>query len=437
MPKQVQPRKSLACKPCQSLKVKCLPSEHSDICQKCTRSGAECVFKDPKPRRKSDKPDSRTRLAALESKLEDLIARVGNQSTSGDSGGQDDSVSPGESANQTESRTFKDTPSAASSTNQLPIPAYQARDQPHFAAGGHGHPYPSESSFARFPSGGATPEALISGGFLSAEDVGGYLARFREMSWFFPFVAMPHDVNVYTMLRDRPLALHAALAVATSSQVHLQKALEKSFKELILRKLVLEVEKSIDLLQSILICAAWGHFFSIPKRDQSYQLLQMAFALCVDLGLNVTPEVAMQKKVGLHLDHYQPSGDDDQDRLWSRDARCAFLGCYHLSSMNAWISAKPKTLEYSEYVLKCAQSISGNPEYTTDELILPLIQIQAIGDEYHQVLRVNRDQVHSQTRLDRIGAHARSFQKQIDDLKSTLTPTTASSTFFFIDMEFF
>lgn len=433
MPKQAYLRTTRACKTCRSLKVRCLPSDLGEICQKCVRSGAECVFEDQKPRRKREKPNSRARVTALESKLEDLIAQVSNQSniaphSNGNHDNQHDSVSPSESAIQSGSRTSKDTPSALNTMDQLPTRGFQPRDRAHVTIGSHERIHASDSAWARFSSDGATPEALISQGFLSTEDIDRYIGHFREMSSFFPFVTIPYDAIVYSMLKDRPLLLHAALTVATSSEVHLQKTLERNFKELMLRQLVLEAQKSIDLLQSILIYVAWGHFFHIPKRDQSYQLLQMAFGLCVDLGLNLAPAFAMQKKLGLHLDHYQPSGDDDEDRFWSREARRAFLGCYHLSTMNSWIWAKPNTFEYSDYIPQCAKSISENPEYSTDELVLPLIQLQAIGDEYHKVVRVGRGESHSQTLLDRTGTHVRSFQKRIADLKSTLTPTAASST---------
>ena len=427
MPKESHPRKTLACQKCQSLKVKCIPSDQGDICQKCVRSGAECVFKDPKPRRKGEKPDSRARLTALESKLEDLIAQVSNQ-ISGDHGSQGDSLSPSETTNQTGSRTLEDTSTALNTTSQLPTPGYQARDRTHIDTGSHEPSNAPNFGFANFSSDGATPETLISQGILSLEDVDSYLGRFREMSSFFPFVTIPYDATAYSMLQDRPLVLHAALAAAASSEVHLQKALEKSFKEVMLRKLVLEAQKSLDLLQSILICMAWGHFFNVPKRDVSYQLLQMTFGLCVDLGLNLTPAVATKEKAGLHLDHYKPSRDGEDGRFWSREARRAFLGCYYLSTMNCWIWAKPKTVECSEYILQCAKSISESPEFTTDELVMPLIQLQAIGDEYHEALRVTRGEIYSQTHLDRISTHIRSFQKRIADLKSALTAAASSST---------
>jgi hypothetical protein len=407
------------------------------------------VFEDQKPRRKREKPDSRARVAALESKLEDLIAQVSqNNNTSqktNERDAQDESVSTSPSNSHSDSKPAKNTPNFLDRTNHPPTPESQTRDVDHIASiTGHSVETPSSdrrdqmypSAFARHLSNGATPETLISQGLLTICDVEICLEQFREMSVYFPFVTIPRDATAYTMLKDRPLLLHSALAVSTSANVHLQKVLEKNFKELMLRKLMLEAEKTIDLLQSILVCLGWGHFFHVPKRDQSYQLLQMAIGLCVDLGLNLTPSFAMQKKIGLHIDHYQPQGDVDEDRFWSREARRAFLGCYLVSTVHSWIWAKPNTLEYSDYILQCAKSISEEPEYPADELILPLIQIQQIGDEYHKVLRVARNENHSQSVLDRIGVQVRSFKKQMQDLKDNLRPTAAHSKAVHLAMQF-
>ena len=397
------------------------------------------MFEEHKPRRKREKPDSRARVAALESKLEDLIAQVGQNNGANQkratSSGHNDRASPGNRVSPSDSRPPKSTPTTS---NLFPTPESQTRE------GNRGlsiadHAFLTQESpdtrldsfntvFTQYMAEGATPEFLISEGHLSIEEIERFIGNFRDMSHYFPFVTIPHDATVYTMLKDRPLLLHAALAVATPSEVHLQKVLEKSFKEVMLRKLVLEAQKTIDILQSILICVAWGHFFHIPKRNQSYQLLQMAIGLCVDLGLNLTPSFAIQKKFGLHLDHYQPRGEADEDRFWSKEARRAFLGCYHASTMTSWIWQKPNTLKFSEYVLSCAKSISEDPEYPTDELILPLIQLQQVGDEYHKVLQVERNEMHSQVLLHRIGTHVRSFQKKTQDLKDSLAPTATNST---------
>ena len=439
MTTQAPSRTQRACKACRSLKVRCLPSDQEGVCQKCLKSGADCVFEEQKPRRKRDKPDSRARVTALERKLDEVIAQVSqsNRISQPNENPVNDENTPNISVDGSQRSQFgaassKSIHDTSMGADGLPTPDSQTHD----GQSGHtsdtagkvrGSSCPITSVFVQFLSDGATPEMLISRGHLSILDVEHYIEVFRQMCSYFPFVIIPSGANVCALLKDRPLLLHAVLAVATSSEVCLQKVLEKSFKEIMLSRLVLEAEKSIDLLQSILICIAWGHFFHVPKRNQSYQILQMAIGLCIDLGLNMRPSLAIQK-IGLHLDHSHPSGNPEEDNFWSREARRAFLGCYHVSTLNNWIWAKPNTLEYSDYILQCAQSISEVPEYFTDELILPLIQLQQIGDDYHKVLRVSGNEGYVSDQLDRIGTHTRFFQKQMQHLRDNLAPVAAGST---------
>jgi hypothetical protein len=72
------------------------------------------------------------------------------------------------------------------------------------------------------------------------------------------------------------------------------------------------------------------HFFFIPKKEQSYQLLQIAIGMCIDMGLHLPPSEATSRKIGLRLDHYmQVESDGD---FFSKEGRRAYLGCYYLST---------------------------------------------------------------------------------------------------------
>jgi hypothetical protein len=88
------------------------------------------------------------------------------------------------------------------------------------------------------------------------------------------------------------------------------------------------------------------HFYYMPKREQSYQLLQMATAMCVDLGLNLSPSEAMSRKIGLRLSHYRKADkpSTEHDAFFCREARRTYLGCYYLSTAIAWITGKPSNM---------------------------------------------------------------------------------------------
>lgn len=84
----------------------------------------------------------------------------------------------------------------------------------------------------------------------------------------------------------------------------------------------------------------------MPKREQSYQLIQMAIGMCVDLGLNLRPAEAMIRKVGLHMSHYRKADQKavEHDPFYSAEARRAYLGCYYLSTVTAWVTGKPSNI---------------------------------------------------------------------------------------------
>ena len=88
------------------------------------------------------------------------------------------------------------------------------------------------------------------------------------------------------------------------------------------------------------------HFYYLPKREQSYQLLQMTIGMCVDLGLALKPVEAMARKVGLRMSHYRKADHPsaEHDAFYSREARRAYLGCYYLSTTTAWVTGKPSNL---------------------------------------------------------------------------------------------
>lgn len=80
----------------------------------------------------------------------------------------------------------------------------------------------------------------------------------------------------------------------------------------------------------------------MPKREVSYQLLQMTIGMCVDLGLTLRPAEAVARKVGLCLSHYhkadQPAAK--HDAFYSTEARRAYLGCFYLSTTTSWVTGK-------------------------------------------------------------------------------------------------
>ena len=239
-----------ACDPCRSLKVRCLPSTVPRICQKClsNKSGrASCTWAEQKPRRRTSKPGSKARVMELESKLNELIARVDQSQTA---------ISD-PASRQMHDNGADDTPHT-DSTLRSHDSCFSAPTTGSILASAFDFDAPLDlyAGYPRVNTDQSVPDILLACG-MSIDAADGYLLQFRNMSTYFPFVIIPNEATVLSMSQDRPFLCLAALAAATSSEKILQKSLEQSFRVAILQKIMLDGERNLDLLNGLLVYLAW------------------------------------------------------------------------------------------------------------------------------------------------------------------------------------
>ncbi|KAJ5837131.1 hypothetical protein N7447_003157 [Penicillium robsamsonii] len=369
---------SQACEICRSLKVRCLPSSQPGTCLKCVASKKTCVFleRPPRPPRHKPKHGSKARLCALESKVDTLIA-FASQSQ----------LVQGKGPSQYEAGSLENGLSTYSSTY-----SHGGRD----STPNSSHNSTNLSSFDQAPyrwddypkiNGKPCPELLLECG-LSIDAADGFLGQFRTMTSYFPFFVVPSQTTVLTMCKEQPFVLVAALAAATSSDRKLQKSLGDKFRTCALHAVMVHNERSLDLLNGILVYLAWYHFYYIPKKEQFNQLLHIAISMVGDLGLNLRPADAMSAKIGLRLAHYRKvsTHSANHDEFFSREARRAYLGCFYISSVISWVKMRSNSLQFQSYMIECARSLGQELEHPTDALLLPLVQLQNMAEVNHRSL---------------------------------------------------
>lgn len=233
---------SQACEVCRSLKVRCLPSSQPDTCLKCVRSKKNCVFlerQSRQPRQYKPKHSSKARIRALESKVDDLLAFAsqsqliqGQEPSQREVGFRENVLSAYTSSSGGERDS---TPSTSLTPNDWSLDIWSG--------------YPKINGIS-------CPELLLECG-LSIDAADGFLNRFRTMTSYFPFFMVPSEATVLTMCKERPFVLVAALAAATSSDKKLQKSLGDKFRTCALHTIVVNNERSLDLLNGMLVYLAW------------------------------------------------------------------------------------------------------------------------------------------------------------------------------------
>ncbi|KAL8881387.1 MAG: hypothetical protein Q9198_001402 [Flavoplaca austrocitrina] len=245
-----------ACEACRSRKIKCKPSlsSSSRICECCATSNRECIFVVRSNKRRRRRTD--VRVTELEKQIEALGALVNqrNPIASEKSHGlpADDDV---HTSGMAALMQFDQLPGQGTHHNQEDklLSIHQAAN--------------SSSCSSTSAIVGAAPrilyenpiEDVIDRGLVSIKDAEHLLMRYiQELVPHFPIVPLPEDVTLSDMRRRKPVLLLSVLAAAAGTahadqNMKLNLEIQQTYADLV----VMKGEKSLELLQSILITTTW------------------------------------------------------------------------------------------------------------------------------------------------------------------------------------
>lgn len=196
------------------------------------------------------------RVAEMEEKLEGLLSLLAAQTAAGGSLSQPNTTSY-PSSTSTPSST-RDQPDLSLFPNDMVFPSGfdfpppSARGPENINLQNHNSQvsiFPSFQNFDRI-------QDIISKGVISFAQAEEALRRFQVQGSPFPFVVVP-GMSLDALRRHRPFLLLAILAMGTEMNETLQHKIERELKEALSRKLIVSAEKSLDLIQGILVYLAW------------------------------------------------------------------------------------------------------------------------------------------------------------------------------------
>jgi hypothetical protein len=184
------------------------------------------------------------------------------------------------------------------------------------------------------------------------------LDSYRSMVDFFPFVSLPKDCRCQDLLQHRPMLMFAVLTVSSYDSAVLQSTLSSEFRKIVMVR-IMKGEKSLDLLQALLVFIAWHHHYMDAQAVSIPMLLQLCLGIANDQGLDNISRTAsspLQK-------------EDPRDR----EAKRAYLGCYYLSSNINWMqSGKARPMAYTSTLRTYASELASVWE-TRSDAVLPIL----------------------------------------------------------------
>jgi hypothetical protein len=238
-----------ACAHCRSQKVRCLPDESNpDVCQRCARSGRPCVFTPIQKRKQRKRTD--TRVAELEREMRAMRALLKDKS---DGDGPEDCASVEGKISQEDvvgrcdkSRTHTHSQTSSSST---------IRPQSELIVAGQNALRQNRQEYATIANTGK-PD-VVDRGILSMEVARRLVEHYkRNLYPQYPQVYIPCTAD--ELRESRPTLFLAVLtAGAESEDSDLANALDHEVLQEYANRSVVNSEKSVELVQSLLVSAVW------------------------------------------------------------------------------------------------------------------------------------------------------------------------------------
>ncbi|KAJ5179485.1 hypothetical protein N7492_002695 [Penicillium capsulatum] len=424
-PSSLQPAQlNRSCESCRSLKVRCLPNPATpNQCQRCAKSKKSCVFVAPQRRRPRKRTDSR--VAQLEREMRMMRSllkdRMREDSEPESPEGSDDS------RNESGEMDYQDNIGAipeVSTTSGGSVrfvdysPGLINTSHPEMHGSG---PFSAPPTFSGVhtnfstDSPGHLTDDVIDRGIITLDDAEQLVAFFiHNLSYFFPLVVLPTNTTAAQLRQTKPVLFLSVIgAAAISIDAGLAGILNRELVRLYAERFFIEGDKSLELVQALLLMIIFYHPPSSPLKLQFYQYTHIASTMALEIGLATKCRVSTRK-------FDRKSRNEPQDEHLAEQAR-ALLGCYHLSSTVAMRTRRSNLLHFNDWMAECVKQLELSP-HRTDQHLAIWFELQRISDEAMSSFGLDDTSTTSPLTESRVQAVLRWFDKRMDTWRKN-TPT--------------
>ncbi|KAK5996231.1 Transcription factor pbcR-like protein [Cladobotryum mycophilum] len=346
------------CQGCRIRKIRCIvPSAverpgNGQGCVRCIKLGLGCIFAPPALRAKRKRNE--TRIKELETKLQQLQAVVDDNDSRSNL-----SESPSGGLSFPEDGGFLYSPSdilASVAPKFLPGEAFSWGDEIGCDAVDYG---------------------IISNE--TAQEL--YQTFCQQLVPIYPLLNLPETSTWEDIRRQRPALARAILSSASCSvDPKLFQTLFQEAGKYVANKVVMEGEKSLDLIQALLILAIWCH---PPKKFELLkfnQYVNMAATIAIELLSSTEERYKLPPLDALFI----PSEE-------TRETWRTFLACYFVSSSIGLAYRRSTVLCHCPWVEDCIKLLESVPVVSlNDRRLIEWTRVQRIAEEGLKALEVNQ-----------------------------------------------
>ncbi|KAL4808101.1 hypothetical protein BDV18DRAFT_134262 [Aspergillus unguis] len=365
-----------ACASCVQAKCKCVVAESGAGCARCRRLNRECVpakrVRKMNPARKS----AAAKTAQLEKRLDELTSLITSQA--GQMATSATGTSPSDSGLGGSSQT----------TSQL----------------GSTHTPLSTSRQISNDSGAPDQEVLD---------------EFRTKRLpYLPFTFIPAGTSAAQMKVEYPFLWRAMVTLHCKDTVR-RAALHEELKATAAKALMVDCQRSLDLLLGLITYLAWIGFECQPRKVSLGPYMQMATGLVIDLALNRPPP----KAPDIPGAQFIKTGSS-WCRPWislvrTNEERRAVLGCFLVCSAVSHTLGRTDSMGFTPHMQECLEILAESHEAPTDSLLVQLVRSQLVVDKVTKDLGYGMDEASSSDyRQAPVAFYLKGLQSEIKDIRN-------------------
>ncbi|KAI2626340.1 hypothetical protein GGS21DRAFT_529974 [Xylaria nigripes] len=266
----------------------------------------------------------------------------------------------------------------AQGTHQPPIMAGQKRKfgETEASSDEQSGQYPPSSD-----SGSQTTD-VIDRGIVTMEEASVLFQRYVDhMAAHLPAVVFPSGTTAGEIRNSKPILFLAILSVASSENSNIQQTLVNEFTQILADKVVVRGEKSLELVQSILVSVIWyfppEHFEEL----KFYQMVHVAAIMAIDIGLGKKKNSSKSHLVPYtwrdHPLRKHPLPDPS-----TLESRRTWLAVYFLATNVAMALHRPNLIRWQSFMTECMEILQSSVESAPgDRYLCHLVWTHHLAEE--------------------------------------------------------
>ncbi|KAJ3493399.1 hypothetical protein NLG97_g4755 [Lecanicillium saksenae] len=247
------------------------------------------------------------------------------------------------------------------------------------------------------------------------------LAIYRDTCLYnFPFVWIPGHMTAQELCESKPCLFRAVMLSSAPLPVARLKKMKRNVIAYISQHMLVEEERSLDVLQGLLIVIAWADLQSLYDQ-QITNLTYLATGYAHNLGITKIPRELL-KQIGMDNapDDVRATKDINVPKAPSSDEMRAFLGVYYLLSINSGQFGRNTTMR-CQYVDFCADALAQAGEYPSDFLLQQVVRLMQIEDRISEFFGSANDTARGRPFLFLVDENVTTLRSELDTILESLT----------------